>query len=286
MKELYSKLVRPVLFSLDAERAHGFAIRALESGLMPACNQKSDPRLSVELFDLTFPNPVGMAAGFDKNARAPDGLLAQGFGAVEVGTVTPLPQPGNPKPRLFRLPGDHAVINRFGFNNDGHEAMRARLLARTNRGGVIGVNIGANKDAKDRIADYVTGIDRFADLASYFTVNVSSPNTPGLRDLQAKASLDELLEKVLTERDAAAARVGRRVPVFLKIAPDLDDTGFGDIVDSVVTSGVDGVIVSNTTVSRDGLSDIWAREAGGLSGRPLFAHFDAVAGAHSQSRRT
>lgn len=271
MKGLYASLLKPLLFSLDAERAHDLAIRALESGLLPGYRTPSDPRLAVRLFDLAFPNPVGMAAGFDKNARVPDGLFAQGFGFVEVGTVTPRPQPGNPKPRLFRLPADRAVINRFGFNNDGHEKMRARLAARRQKGGIVGVNIGANKDADDRVADYVAGIGAFADLASYFTVNVSSPNTPGLRDLQARAALDALLTRVLAERNAAAGKAGRRAPVFLKIAPDLDAAGFDDIVGSVLETGVDGVIVSNTTLARDGLSDANARESGGLSGRPLFS---------------
>ncbi len=269
--DLYSRLLKPLLFSLDAERAHDLAVRALETGLLPSYRAKTDPRLAVRLFDLSFPNPVGLAAGFDKNGRVPDGLLAQGFGFVEIGTVTPRPQPGNPKPRLFRLPGDHGIINRFGFNNDGHDAVHGRLMARRRRGGVVGVNIGANKDADDRVADYVAGIAAFADVASYFTVNVSSPNTPGLRDLQAKAALDDLLYRVLAEREASADKVGRRAPVFLKIAPDLDEAGFDDIVQSVLETRVDGVIVSNTTLARDGLSDPKARETGGLSGRPLFA---------------
>lgn len=270
MHALYSKLVRPALFALDAEKAHDLAIRALESGLMPGSASRPDPRLNVKLFDLEFPNPLGMAAGFDKNARVPDALFGQGFGFVEVGTVTPKPQPGNPKPRLFRLPDDHAVINRFGFNNEGHRAMRGRLNARRGRGGIVGVNIGANKDAQDRIADYVAGIGAFADLASYFTVNVSSPNTPGLRDLQAKAALDELLARALAERDSVTDKFGRKVPVFLKIAPDLDQAGFDDVVESVLASNVDGVIVSNTTIGREGLKHANAKETGGLSGRPLF----------------
>ena len=271
MNGLYKALLRPAIFAFDAETAHELGVRALESGLLPSCRQNIDSRLNVRLFDLDFPNPIGMAAGFDKNARVPDGLFAQGFGFVEVGTVTPRPQPGNPKPRLFRLPGDYAVINRFGFNNDGHQAMRDRLLARRGKGGICGVNIGANKDSTDRAADYVAGIEAFADLASYFAVNVSSPNTPGLRDLQAKEALDDLLDRVLKSRDDTIDRVGRRVPVFLKIAPDLDEAAFDDVVESVLQSKVDGVIVSNTTISRDGLTDGNAKEAGGLSGKPLFA---------------
>ncbi|MBB4304878.1 dihydroorotate dehydrogenase [Rhodobium orientis] len=269
MSNLYS-LFRPALFKLDPEVAHNLAIKALSSGLMPTCRPDGDPRLKMKLFDLEFPNPLGMAAGFDKNAVVPDALLAQGFGHVEVGTVTPKPQPGNPKPRLFRIPADRAVVNRFGFNNEGHQAMRARLLDRKRSGGIIGVNIGANKDSEDRTGDYVKGIDAFADLASFFIVNVSSPNTPGLRDLQARAALEDLLGKVLVARDAKTSAVGRKVPVFLKIAPDLDDAGFEDIVASVTGSAVDGVIVSNTTLSRDGVSGPAAKEAGGVSGRPLF----------------
>ena len=264
-------LARPLVFRIDPEIAHGLTIRALATGLAPQCRMPHDPRLTVRLFDLEFPNPVGVAAGLDKNAEAPDGLLALGFGAVEVGTVTPLAQPGNPKPRMFRLPADGAVINRLGFNNKGHAAMRARLEARRARGGLVGVNIGANKDSTDRIADYVAGIGAFADLASWFTVNVSSPNTPGLRDLQARDQLSALLGRVLAARDEIAATGARRVPVLLKIAPDIVDAGLADIADVVLASGVDGLVVSNTTLDRKGLTDgVGAREAGGLSGRPLF----------------
>lgn len=270
MIDLYG-LARPLVFRFDPEVAHGLTIKALATGLAPRCAPPHDPRLAVRLFDLEFPNPVGIAAGLDKNAEVPDALLALGFGAVEVGTVTPLAQPGNPKPRMFRLPADRGVINRLGFNNQGHAAMRARLEARRARGGLVGVNIGANKDSADRIADYVAGIRAFADLASWFTVNVSSPNTPGLRDLQARDQLTELLGRVLTARDEIAATGARRVPVLLKIAPDMGDAGLADVGEVALASGVDGLVVSNTTLDRKGLVDtVGAKEAGGLSGRPLF----------------
>ncbi len=270
MIDLYG-LARPFVFRLDPELAHGLTIKALSTGLVPACRLPNDPRLAVTLGDLVFPNPVGIAAGLDKNAEAPDGLLALGYGAVEVGTVTPRPQPGNPKPRLFRLVADRAVVNRFGFNNDGHAAVRARLEARRGRGGLVGVNIGANKDSEDRIADYVAGIRAFADLASWFTVNVSSPNTPGLRDLQARDQLSDLLSRVLAVRDEIAATGARRVPVLLKIAPDMVDAGLADVAEVALATKVDGLVVSNTTLDRKGLSDAaGAREAGGMSGRPLF----------------
>jgi len=268
--DLYKNLLRSAVFNVDPETAHHLALKALSTGLLPSCAARNDPRLSLRLFDLDFPNPLGIAAGFDKNAEVVDPLFAQGFGFVEVGTVTPLAQPGNPKPRLFRLPADNAVINRFGFNNEGHAAMRARLLKRRSAG-VLAVNVGANKDAADRTADYVAGIRAFADLASMFTVNISSPNTPGLRDLQARSALSDLVEKCLAARDEAADSNGRKVPVFVKIAPDLDEAAFADIVEVLGGSAVDGVIVSNTTITRDGLHDTAkAKEAGGLSGRPLF----------------
>ncbi|MCE1234750.1 MAG: quinone-dependent dihydroorotate dehydrogenase [Hyphomicrobiales bacterium] len=270
MIDLYG-LARPFVFRFDAETAHGLTIKALATGLAPHCSTPNDPRLAVRLWDLDFPNPVGVAAGLDKNAEAPDGLLRLGFGAVEVGTVTPRPQAGNPKPRLFRLVDDRAVINRFGFNNEGHAGMRARLERRRGRGGLVGVNIGANKDSDDRIADYVAGVRAFADLASWFTVNVSSPNTPGLRDLQARDQLAELLARVLAARDEIAAGGARRVPVLLKIAPDMVDAGLADVAEVALETEIDGLVVSNTTLDRKGLTDAAkAKEAGGMSGRPLF----------------
>jgi dihydroorotate dehydrogenase len=263
------RLALRFLFALDPETAHRLAIRALRSRLPLALPAPADDRLKVELAGLSFPNPLGMAAGFDKNAEVPDALLALGFGFTEVGTLTPLPQPGNPRPRLFRLRGDEAVINRLGFNNDGHEAAFRRLSRRAGRRGIVGVNIGANKDSADRIADYEAGVSRFAPLASYLAVNISSPNTPGLRKLQGRAMLSELLARVLAARDAAAAG-GRAVPVFLKIAPDLDEAELDDIAAELLDRKADGLIVSNTTLSRAGVSGVHAGEAGGLSGRPLF----------------
>lgn len=257
-------LARPLLHALDAETAHGLTIGALSrlpAGAAPA----SDPRLAVEAFGLRFPNPLGLAAGFDKNAEVPDAMLALGFGFTEIGTVTPRPQEGNPRPRLFRLPEDRAVINRMGFNNAGHAAALRRLEARRSRGGIVGVNIGANKDSADRIGDYVQGIAAFAHLASYFTVNISSPNTPGLRGLQSRAELEQLLARLNEER----SRQARRPPMLLKIAPDLREDELEDIAAACGDGAVDGIIVSNTTLSRDGLRSPRAKEQGGLSGLPL-----------------
>ena len=216
--------------------------------------------------DWIFPNPIGLAAGFDKDGVAPDNLLALGFGFVEIGTVTPRPQSGNPRPRLFRLDRDRGVINRLGFNSAGHARTHANL-SRRRAGGIVGVNLGANKNSADRIADYVSGIEAFADVASYFTINVSSPNTPGLRDLQQAAALDELLSGVLDARD----RAPRRRPLLLKIAPDLSLGELDDIVRVARARDIDGMIVSNTTISRPAsLASSQAKESGGLSGRPLF----------------
>lgn len=264
-------LLRAGFFRLDAETAHGLSVKGLKTGLAPRARLAPDPRLAVEVAGLRFPNPIGLAAGYDKNADVPDAVLGLGFGFTEIGTVTPRPQPGNPKPRIFRLTDDQAVINRFGFNSEGHSAALARLNARHGRSGIVGVNIGANKDATDRIADYVAGIRAFAGVATYFTANISSPNTPGLRDLQARESLQHLLAAVLAARDEEAIRVGRKVPVFLKIAPDLTEEGLDDVAEEIRASTLDGLIVSNTTLSRAGLTDrIQAKEAGGMSGKPLF----------------
>jgi dihydroorotate dehydrogenase len=264
MNALYRTIGRKFLFNLDAERAHGLLIAGLKSGV-PLCPPPvTDARLGVDIAGLSFPNPLGMAAGYDKNADVPDALLKLGFGFVEVGTVTPKPQAGNPKPRIFRLIEDEAIVNRLGFNNEGHAAALAKLRGRKG-GGIIGVNIGANKDSTDRIGDYVLGVERFCGLASYLTVNVSSPNTPGLRDLQARASLEELLGAI------AAARGDKTTPIFLKIAPDLGDSDLEDIAETVDANGIDGIIVSNTTLSRDGLTSRLAEESGGVSGQPLFA---------------
>jgi dihydroorotate dehydrogenase len=263
----FTSLFRPVLFRIDPETAHGLSLKALASGLSPHVRPDGDPRLARRLMGLDFPNPLGLAAGLDKNGEVADPLLSLGFGFVEIGTVTPRPQAGNPKPRLFRLVEDGAVINRLGFNNQGHAAALARLEARRGRGGIVGVNIGANKDSADRIADYVAAIRAFSGLASYFTVNVSSPNTPGLRDLQGKAALDELLARVVEARNSEP----RRVPLVIKIAPDMDEHGRADIAEVVLSRRIDGAIISNTTVSRPKLADAaTAKETGGLSGRPLF----------------
>lgn len=276
MIDAFKLLGKRGLFLFDPEAAHGLSITALKSGLLPACSLSPDPRLSQTVAGLTFANPLGMAAGFDKNAEVPAALLRLGFGFTEIGTVTPKSQAGNPKPRIFRLERDGAVINRLGFNNEGHAAALARLQA-AKISGIVGVNIGANKDSEDRIADYVAGIRTFYSVARYFTANISSPNTPGLRDLQARDSLNQLLSAVLAARNAEAAKAGRTVPVFLKIAPDLTPEGMDDIAAEVLSHALDGLIVSNTTLSREGLSDqTQAKEAGGLSGRPLFEKSTAV----------
>jgi dihydroorotate dehydrogenase len=265
------RLIRPLLFALDPETAHGLALRALRRGLL-SVPPVAEPRLRRRLLGLDFPSPVGLAAGLDKNAEAVDGLLGLGFGFVEAGSVTPKPQPGNPRPRLFRLVADEALINRMSFNNEGHAAVHRRVAARA-RHGIVGINVGANKDSADRIADYAAGVTAFADAADYLTVNISSPNTPGLRDLQEKDAVTALLSAVIAARDAAP----RRVPILLKIAPDLDDDALAAICDAALGSGIDGMIVSNTTVARDGLRDsVLAKEAGGLSGRPLFARSTAM----------
>ncbi|MGO9134567.1 MAG: quinone-dependent dihydroorotate dehydrogenase [Methylovirgula sp.] len=260
-------LARPVLLRLDPETAHRATVKALS--LLPACAAApDDPRLAISAFGLTFSNPLGLAAGFDKNAEAADAMLSLGFGFVEVGTVTPRPQPGNPRPRLFRLSDDRAVINRFGFNSEGHEAVKVRLARRHKRAGLVAVNLGANKDAADRAKDYVDGIKAFAGLADFFVVNVSSPNTPGLRDLQHEAALDDLVARVLAARD----EVTKPTPIILKIAPDLSLDELDAIIRICRTRKIDGLAISNTTIARPAtLKDqLLAKETGGLSGRPLF----------------
>ncbi|MBI1621037.1 quinone-dependent dihydroorotate dehydrogenase [Aquamicrobium zhengzhouense] len=268
---MLEQLGRRALFTLDPERAHTLSIAALKSGLPLACAPDRDLALTTNVAGIEFANPIGMAAGYDKNAEVADPLLRLGFGFAEVGTLTPRAQPGNPKPRIFRLEEDEAVINRLGFNNEGHAPALARLQARAGKGGVVGINIGANKDSDDRINDYRLGVERFASLATYLTVNISSPNTPGLRDLQARSSLAELLAAVENARDEQTALIGRHVPVFLKIAPDLVEDELDDIAAEVLDKRIEGVIVSNTTLSRDGLTNRKASETGGMSGKPLFA---------------
>ncbi len=265
------------LFVFDPEIAHNLSITALKTGISPVCAPKPDPRLAQTVAGIRFENPVGLAAGYDKNAEVPDAMLKIGFGFTEVGTLTPKPQAGNDKPRLFRLVEDRAVINRFGFNNEGHDAAFRRLVARRSNLGIVGVNIGANKDSADRIVDYVLGIRKFYSVATYFTVNISSPNTPGLRDLQARESLAALLSSVLAARNEEADRAGKRLPVFLKIAPDLTEEGLDDVAAEALAHDLDGLIVSNTTLSREGLKDqVQAKQAGGMSGAPLFSRSTAV----------
>lgn len=263
-------LARTVLHLLDAETAHGLTIAALKSGLVPTVKVPCDTRLRVNCFGLDFPNPVGLAAGFDKNAEVPDAMLAQGFGFVEIGSVTPRAQSGNDKPRLFRLAEDNAVINRMGFNNDGHSRVFRRLSDRHGRSGIVGVNLGANKDSDDRIADYALGAAVFNKLASYITVNVSSPNTPGLRGLQSRAELETLIGRVRDALEGAAKADGRRAPLLLKIAPDLVEDELLNIARVCLALEVDGIIVSNTTISRPPLKSGHKAETGGLSGAPLF----------------
>ncbi len=252
----------PLLFALNAERAHRLTIRALSIVGGRTGSVETSPRLAQVVAGLHFPNPVGLAAGVDKDGEAVAGFFGLGFGSVEVGTLTPLPQAGNPKPRLFRLVEDRAVINRMGFNNGGIAAALPRLprLPRE-RPGMLGVNVGANKDATDRVADYVTGVTQAARVADYVTINISSPNTPGLRDLQKGTALAELL--------AATSAARGQVPLFLKVAPDLDSTEIDDIARAAIDARIDAMIVSNTTVSRPPLRSRYVGETGGLSGAPL-----------------
>jgi dihydroorotate dehydrogenase len=260
----------PLLRWFDPEDAHRLAIQGLRL-LPPVRPRPDDPKLAVRAFGLNFPNPVGMAAGFDKSAEVPDALLRLGFGFVEIGSVTPKPQTGNPRPRLFRLERDEAVVNRMGFNNDGADMVLRRLANRAHLPGIVGVNVGANKDSVDRVADYVSLIETFAPVASYFTVNVSSPNTPGLRNLQQAAALDDLLAKVIDARERVRQNAGDS-PVLLKIAPDLTLNELDDVVHIARSRRVDGMIVGNTTIGRSSTlrEQNRAKEQGGLSGRPLF----------------
>ena len=266
----FDRLARPLLRAFQPEDAHSLVIKALKFAPLPQA-ARDDPRLAVRVFGLNFPNPVGLAPGFDKHADAPDALLRMGFGFVEIGTVTPLPQTGNPRPRVFRLEPDQAVINRLGFNSVGAAVVLPRLAARAKRGGIVGVNIGANKDSADRATDYIRLIEQVAPVASYVTVNISSPNTPGLRELQRASALDDLLGRIVDTRDRVARNAGP-TPVLLKIAPDLSLSDLDDIVGVARARRIDGMIVGNTTISRPpGLRDqATAKQAGGLSGRPLY----------------
>ncbi|PWC82813.1 dihydroorotate dehydrogenase [Azospirillum sp. TSH100] len=272
MIDLYP-LAGPLLFRFDPETAHGLTIKALKTGLVPPARGKDEPALHTRVWEMDFANPVGLAAGFDKNAEVVDAMLNLGFGFVEPGSVTPRPQPGNPRPRLFRLIGQRAVINRMGFNNEGLEAFAQRLERRRDSGkrapGIVGANLGKNKDTVDAADDYVIGVRRLAPLADYLVVNVSSPNTPGLRALQGRDPLRALLERVLEAR--ASCGLARNPPLLLKIAPDLTVEDKSDIAAVALESGIDGLIVSNTTIARpDSIPAAMRGEAGGLSGAPLF----------------
>jgi dihydroorotate dehydrogenase len=258
------RLLRPALFALDSETGHRLALRGLAA--LPLRAPAAAGALAVEVAGLTFPNPVGVAAGFDKDAEVPDALLGLGFGFTEVGSITPLPQAGNPKPRLFRLVEDQAVINRMGFNNGGGEAALARLRARAGRAGIVGVNIGANKDSADRTNDYAVMARMMAPFSSYLCVNISSPNTPGLRALQDEGALTGLLDAVIAARDEAG---GAAVPIFLKVAPDLEPADIDAIARIALDKRLGALVVSNTTISRPALRSHHAGETGGLSGAPL-----------------
>ena len=269
------QLAAPLLRLIDPERAHRLAINILRSGLFSGGNETNAPVLHQSLWGLSFPNPVGLAAGFDKNGEVFAPALKLGFGFVELGSVTPLAQPGNPRPRLFRIARDRAVINRMGFNNDGLEAVAARLAARDKSAGIVGANLGKNKTTEDAAADYEIGVRRMAPLADYLVINVSSPNTPGLRALQGKAPLAALIDRSLKAR--AAAMPTKAPPLLLKIAPDLTAEDKADIAAVALESGIDGLIVSNTTIARPATLDpTYAKEAGGLSGAPLFEPSTAV----------
>ncbi len=280
MASLYP-LIRPALRRLPREAAHELTLRALEVGsrgfLRSSAAQEPDPPvLAQRLWGLDFTNPVGLAAGYDKDARVPDAMRRLGFGFVEVGTVTPRPQPGNPKPRVFRLDQDRGIINRLGFNSGGLEAVCNRLSRRV-RSGIVGVNLGKNRDTEDASGDYAAGILRTAGLADYIVVNVSSPNTPGLRELQQRATLAALLHRLLELR----GETGYRVPLLVKIAPDLTSEECTDIAQVALGAGIDGLIVSNTTVERPpGLVSRYAGEAGGLSGCPLVRAVDGTSCRH------
>ena len=267
---LFYKMGTAAMRMLPAERAHKTTIKALKAGLGPAPVKTASPELVTQVGGLTLPNPVGLAAGFDKDCDVPDAMLAAGFGFVECGTVTPRPQIGNPKPRLFRLTEDQAVINRMGFNNGGLEVFKSRLTKRQGKDGIVGANLGANKDSRDRVEDYVMGLKALWGLSDYFTINISSPNTPGLRDLQNEKAMDELLGR-LAEARSELAGDKPSFPMFLKVAPDVDMGEIERIVGQACTYGMNAIIVSNTTIARpDSLQSQYKGEGGGLSGAPLF----------------
>jgi dihydroorotate dehydrogenase len=266
VNRLWSAAQAGLLF-LDPETAHEASLRVLEAGIYPRQTKPDDPRLAQTLFGLTFPNPVGVAAGYDKDARVYNPLFAMGFGFAEAGTVTPKPQTGNPRPRVFRLVRERAIINRLGFNSAGHTAALVRLACRPPKG-ILGINIGASRESADPVADYVAGVHAFGQLASYFSINISSPNTPGLRGLQTPDRLDALL------RAAAEARANlpKPVPLLVKLAPDLADSEIEPVIACILAHKADGAILTNTTLSRESVPPAAHRgEGGGLSGRPLFA---------------
>jgi dihydroorotate dehydrogenase len=265
------KTVRPLLHLFSPEAAHGVAIWALKNGLAGRSRDADDPLLATHVWGLPFPNPIGLAAGFDKDAEVLDAMLALGFGFVEAGTVTPQSQPGNPKPRLFRLDEDEAVINRFGFNSKGLDCFAEKLRVRS-RKGIVGANVGKNRDATDAAADYVQGAERVCAHADYLVCNVSSPNTPGLRNLQARAEIEALINRVLEARAKAAPDAAHPPPLLAKVGPDLDEQQISDIAEVALATKIDGLIVGNTTVTRPaGLRSVHAKETGGLSGPPLMS---------------
>ena len=267
-------IARPLLRLLDSETAHGAAIWALKHGFVRGSADPDDPILSTRVWNLAFSNPIGLAAGFDKHAEVVDAMLAYGFGFVEAGTVTPLAQPGNPKPRLFRLDEDEGIINRFGFNSEGLAVFAARLAERRRRraAGIVGANVGKNRDATDAAGDYVTGIEAVCGFADYLVCNLSSPNTPGLRGLQARAQIEQLIGRALDARRRAAPDARRMPPLLAKVGPDLNESELRDIAEVALATGIDGLVVGNTTVDRPAsLRSRYRNEAGGLSGSPLMA---------------
>jgi dihydroorotate dehydrogenase len=266
---LWNRLILSALYRLDPETAHHAAVWAMEHKLSGNFSGADDPVLKTSVYGLSFPNPIGLAAGFDKDARAFSGALKLGFGFVEAGTVTPKPQPGNPRPRLFRLDAERAVINRFGFNSEGLEAFRARLSIRKT-GGIVGANVGKNRDTLDASADYALGVEMLAPVADYLVVNLSSPNTPGLRALQSKKPIAELITRVLAAREKSAISSGKRPPLLAKVGPDLTEEDMVDIAEVALDTGIDGLIIGNTTITRPAhLTSVHRAETGGLSGRPL-----------------
>lgn len=272
MSFFYS-LLKPLLFKLNPETAHNLAHCILRSGLYPRCFPHDYPALHTSLFGLNFPNPIGLAAGFDKNAELIPYMLGQGFGFVEVGTVTPKPQKGNPKPRLFRLEEDNAIINRMGFNNKGMEVFVWNL---EHRQGIVGANIGKNKDSSDAVSDYLTLLEAVYGLSEYITINISSPNTPGLRALQSESYLHDFLSAIQQKCEKLTAHYSKKIPILLKIAPDLNQAECEVIASTAMANGIDGLIISNTTIERKTLQSQFANEAGGLSGKPLFTPSTAM----------